>query len=163
MKTWKNSPQKLFIIHNQFFFPVLAWLPKRPILGRNRNLIGSPCLLSTISLYLRDKTAKFGLTKELLRIGSLYGRLYHMFYGCWIFSRVWKVFLTQSQDDLVLPITTRGQTCSWYCFRPSSIYSWSIGHILEPEFFCLGCLGSSGSKKKKVDLSFSEQLLRVFF
>ena len=48
-------------------------------------------------------------------------------------------------------------------FRPSSIYSWSIGNILEHEFFCLGRLGSSGSKEKKVDLSYSEQLLRVFF
>jgi hypothetical protein len=27
----------------------------------------------------------------------------------------------------------------------------------------LGCLGSSGSKKKKVNLSYSEQLLRVVF
>ena len=44
-----------------------------------------------------------------------------------------------------------------------SIYSWSIGHILEHEFFCLGCLGWAGSKEKKVDLSFSGQLLRVFF
>ena len=33
--------------------------------------------------------------------------------------------------------------------RPSSIYSCSIGHILEHEFFCLGRLGSSGSKEKK--------------
>ena len=49
-------------------------------------------------------------------------------------------------------------TCS-----PSSIYSWSIGHILEHEFFCLGHLGCAGSKGKKVDLSFSEQLLRVVF
>ena len=32
---------------------------------------------------------------------------------------------------------------------PSSIYSWSIGHILEHEFFCLGRLGSQGSKEKK--------------
>ena len=32
---------------------------------------------------------------------------------------------------------------------PSSIYSWSIGHILEHEFFCLGRLGSQGSKGKK--------------
>ena len=46
---------------------------------------------------------------------------------------------------------------------PSSIYSWSIGHILEHEFFCLGHLGCAGSKGKKVDLSFSEQLLRVVF
>ena len=47
---------------------------------------------------------------------------------------------------------------------PSSIYSWSIiGHILEHEFLCLGRLGSSGSKEKKVHLSYSEQLLRVFF
>ena len=47
--------------------------------------------------------------------------------------------------------------------KPSSIYSWSIGHILEHEFFCLGRLGSSGRKEKKVDLSYSEQLLRVVF
>ena len=32
---------------------------------------------------------------------------------------------------------------------PSSIYSWTISHILEHEFFCLGGLGSSGSKEKK--------------
>jgi hypothetical protein len=32
------------------FFSVLAWLPKRPIFGRKRNLIGSSCLLSTMSL-----------------------------------------------------------------------------------------------------------------
>ena len=31
---------------------------------------------------------------------------------------------------------------------PSSIYSWSTGHILEHEFFCLGRLGSQGSKGK---------------
>ena len=48
-------------------------------------------------------------------------------------------------------------------FNPSSIYSWSKGHILEHEFFCLGRLGSSGNKGKKVDLSYSEHLLRVFF
>ena len=46
---------------------------------------------------------------------------------------------------------------------PSSIYSWSIDHILEHEFFCSGRLGSQGSKEKKVDLSFYEQLLRVVF
>ena len=50
MKTWINSPQKLLIIHNQHFFSLPAWLPKRPILGRNRNFIGSPCLVYTISL-----------------------------------------------------------------------------------------------------------------
>jgi hypothetical protein len=38
-----------------------------------------------------------------------------------------------------------------------------VGHILEHEFFCFGGLGSSGSKEKKVDLSYSEQLLRVVF
>ena len=32
---------------------------------------------------------------------------------------------------------------------PSSIYSWSISHNLEHEFFYLGRLGSSGSKEKK--------------
>jgi len=46
---------------------------------------------------------------------------------------------------------------------PSSIYSWSIGHILEHDFFCLGHLGCAGSKGKKVDLRNSEQLLRVVF
>ena len=40
---------------------------------------------------------------------------------------------------------------------PSSIYSCSLSHILEHVFFCLGRLGSQGSKEKKVDLSFSEQ------
>jgi hypothetical protein len=34
---------------------------------------------------------------------------------------------------------------------------------LEHEFFCLGRLGSQGSKEKKVDLRNSEQLLRVGF
>ena len=31
-------------------FLVLVWLPKRPNFGRNRNLKGSPCLLSIYSL-----------------------------------------------------------------------------------------------------------------
>ena len=35
------------------------------------------------------------------------------------------------------------------CLNWVSIYSWSIGHILEHEFFCLGCLGWAGSKEKK--------------
>ena len=48
-------------------------------------------------------------------------------------------------------------------FGPSSIYSWSVSHILKRELFCLGRFGSQGSKGKKVDLSFSEQLFRVFF
>ena len=34
---------------------------------------------------------------------------------------------------------------------PSSIYSWSISHILEHEFFCLG---SQGSKEKKSGFEF---------
>ena len=38
--------------------------------------------------------------------------------------------------------------------RPSSIYSWSIGHILEHEFFCLGSLGCAGSKGKKSGFEF---------
>ena len=43
--------------------------------------------------------------------------------------------------------------------NPSSIYSWSIHHILEHKSFCLGRLDSSGSKEKKVDLSFSFNFL----
>ena len=34
--------------------------------------------------------------------------------------------------------------CGLFGFRPSSIYCWSISHILEHELFCLGRLGSSG-------------------
>ena len=51
MKSWKKRAKKLHIIQNWTFFHVLAWLPKRPILVRNRNLKGSPCLLSIYSLY----------------------------------------------------------------------------------------------------------------
>ena len=40
----------MLIIQNWTFFSSTAWLPKRPILGRNRNLKGSPCLLSIYSL-----------------------------------------------------------------------------------------------------------------
>jgi hypothetical protein len=46
---------------------------------------------------------------------------------------------------------------------PSSIYSWSVSHILIHEFFYLDCLGSTGSKEEIVDLRFSEQLLRMVF
>ena len=53
--------------------------------------------------------------------------------------------------------------CNMNGMLPSSIYSWSIGHILEHEFLCLGRLGSQGSKGKKVDSRFSEQLLGVVF
>ena len=35
-----------------------------------------------------------------------------------------------------------------YVDDPSSIYSKSIGHILEQEIFCLGRLGNQGSKEK---------------
>jgi hypothetical protein len=47
-----------------------------------------------------------------------------------------------------------------FVLNPSSKDSWSIGHILEHEFYCFGRLGSKG---KKVDLRNSEQLLRVVF
>ena len=46
----KKQPQKCLIIHIWFFFLVLAWLPKRPIFGKNKNLKDSPCLLSIYSL-----------------------------------------------------------------------------------------------------------------
>ena len=75
------------------------------------------------------------------------------------FEKQFKVFVIRS-------FHSSGRTkimwflCGW---DPSSIYSWSIGHILEHEFFCLGSLGWVGSKEKKVDLSFSEQFFRVVF
>ena len=54
-----------------------------------------------------------------------------------------------------------GKKLSFYSnSNPSSIYSWSISHILEHIYFCLDRLGSSGQAGEKVDLSFSEQLLR---
>ena len=55
-------------------FLVLAWMPKTPILGRNRNLIGSPCLLSTyvllasIDLLMHNKINVVGFAKALLYI-----------------------------------------------------------------------------------------------
>ena len=39
-------------------------------------------------------------------------------------------------------------------YSPSSIYSWSISHNLEHEFFCLGRLGSSGQSGKKSGFEF---------
>ena len=77
------------------------------------------------------------------------------------------------ENQLPLPNFRYGQSIFHLPHRPkfsdffdlclnwvSTIYSWSIGHILEHEFFCLGW---AGSKEKKVDLSFSVQLLKVFF
>ena len=37
---------------------------------------------------------------------------------------------------------------------PSYIYSWSIGHILEHELFCLGHFGCAGSEGKKSGFEF---------
>ena len=34
-------------------------------------------------------------------------------------------------------------------FVPSFVYSWSITHILEHEFFCLGHLGCACSREKR--------------
>ena len=48
--------------NDQQFFSLPAWLPKRPILGRNRNFIGSLCLLSTISL--KGPINKFKLVQQ---------------------------------------------------------------------------------------------------
>ena len=41
-------------------------------------------------------------------------------------------------------------TANFECLSPSSIYSWSISHILEHKFFCLGCF----SKEKKSGFEF---------
>ena len=49
---------------------------------------------------------------------------------------------------------------------PPVLYTVGMVHKLHfgtHEFFCLGLLGSSCSKEKKVNLRFSEQLLRVVF
>ena len=72
----------------------------------------------------------------------------------------WWEFFIISIEVNPIPFKNEGGTHDAR-LSPSSIYSCSIGHILEHEFFSLGRLGSSGSKEKKVDLSYSEQLLRV--
>jgi hypothetical protein len=46
----KKQPSNVAQNSQPAFFSLPAWLPKRPILGRNMNFIGSPCLLSIISL-----------------------------------------------------------------------------------------------------------------
>ena len=47
------------------------------------------------------------------------------------------------------------------CYHPSSIYSWSIGHILEHEFFCLGHLGCSGSIMASIMGFFLKKLKKI--
>ena len=78
-------------------------------------------------------------------------------FDIWSDTHVEKYWL---QDFWEFRVPEESETMFRVHFRtiadPSSIYSWSIGHILEHEFFCLGRLGSSGSKGKKVDLSYSE-------
>ena len=54
MKSSNNRAQKYLIIG---FFLALAWLPKRPIFGRNMHFKGSPCLLSIYSMMYTDKVA----------------------------------------------------------------------------------------------------------
>ena len=54
-----------------------------------------------------------------------------------------------SNDDYRLKTSQKKQVISQsFDETPSSIYSWSISHILEHEFFCLGRLGSFSKKKK---------------
>jgi hypothetical protein len=50
--------------------------------------------------------------------------------------------LKKKKELLGTTLETKGKCPS------SNTYSWSISHILEHEFFCLGHLGSSGSKEK---------------
>ena len=50
-----------------------------------------------------------------------------------------------SNDDLII----ENMDWSFSCI----IYSWSISHILEDEFFCLGRLGSNEDKTKLKSLS----------
>ena len=65
MKSWKNSPQKLLIIYNQQFVSLPAGLPRKPISGRNRNFLGSRCLLSTISLIVRQANSQYWVFEVL--------------------------------------------------------------------------------------------------
>ena len=104
-------------------------------------------LLEMIRLYLYDCSVylvtaliSIGLTTLILRTylplfvlrnGSLYAIIRTCSYICTYFLFVLHT-LMYTYDIL-------------FCFIPRSIYSWSLGHILEHEFFCLGHLGCAGS------------------
>ena len=65
MKNWKNRAQKLLIIQNWTFFHVQAWLPKRPIFDRNRNLKGSPYVSPLYILLEQNRKLIFSKKKVL--------------------------------------------------------------------------------------------------
>ena len=62
------------VAHNLIFFPVLTWLPKGPFFGRNRNLEGSPCLLSIYSLTMVHSKVPTDRTSDQSRNRSLDGK-----------------------------------------------------------------------------------------
>ena len=69
-----------------------------------------------------------------------------------------------SNDDYRLKTSQKKQVISQsFDETPSSIYSWSISHILNTNSSVWVVWAAHGSKEKKGDLSFSEQLLKVFF
>ena len=82
------------------------------------------------------------------------------------FFAIYMFIFHKHEVQMVILICSAGLNFNWfksYDLKGSMRPSWSIDHILEHEFFCLGRLGCPSSKEKKVDLSFYEQLLRVVF
>ena len=60
-------------------------------------------------------------------------------------------------------VSTPGNLEANWSGGPSSIYSFSISHILKREFFCLGRFGSQGSKEKKWICVFLSNFWGCFF
>ena len=99
------------------FFSLPAWLPKRPILGRNRNLLGSPCLLSTYSL-----GSKHYWHPQILRRRALFYRT-----GCTLRSKFLIHTLLHYKTPVLVPKDSIWMIIDWnlpsLCFlrRPQNV------------------------------------------
>ena len=77
-----------------------------------------------------------------------------MVFTAWLKINSHSQFFRYGQSIFYLPRRPKFLDFFDLCLNWVSIYSWSIGHILEHEFFCLGCLGWAGSKEKKSGFEF---------
>ena len=112
MKSWKNWAKKLLIIQNWTFFHVLACLPKRPIFGRNRNLKGSPCLLSIYSL----EPGLFSCRKKR---------------QCWDVTGKWSKRKCARPLSASVKVCTSFRGCVYCRFRAAGMY-WDVGTCPSP-------------------------------
>ena len=95
---------------------------------------------------------------------SFLGYVTSKFWTGWMLSKATRFFFF---GKLLSPYDLKNYTdvcLIWLALQsPSSIYSWSISHILEHKLFCLGCLWSSGSKKKRWIWVFLSNFWGCFF